>query len=72
MITKNISIEELTERHPFTVQFLSEKGIRCIRCGEPVWGTLEEAAKEKGFGQEQIDKVMDELNRLIAEEKKTF
>lgn len=66
-VTKNISIEELVDRYPIAVGFLSEQGIRCIRCGEPVWGTLEEAALEKGFSQGQIEQVLAKLNRLIAE-----
>lgn len=65
MITKNTAIEELVDKYPAAVQFLSENGIRCIRCGEPVWGTLEEAAREKGFNQEDIDQVVDRLNKLF-------
>lgn len=66
-ITKDISIEELVDRYPLSVAFLSERGIRCIRCGEPVWGTLEEAAMEKGFSHEMIEQVLADLNKLIAE-----
>lgn len=64
MITKAITIEDLVEEYPFSVQYLSEKGIRCIKCGEPIWGTLEEACKEKGFEDEQIDLFVKELNAL--------
>lgn len=64
MITKAITIEDLVEEYPFSVQYLSEKGIRCIKCGEPIWGTLEEACKEKGFEDEQIDLFVKELNTL--------
>ena len=48
MITKEITIEELVEKIPNSVKYLMEKGIKCIACGEPIWGTLEEAALEKG------------------------
>ena len=68
MIERSINIDELVSRYPVSVQFLSEKGIRCIRCGEPVWGTLETAAKEKGFTDKQINEVLDNLNRLIAQQ----
>lgn len=54
-ITKDILIEDLIEKYPFSITFLMEYGIRCLRCGEPVWGTLEIAAKEKGFSDEQIE-----------------
>ena len=65
-IRKNITIEELVETVPESVDYLSKKGIRCIMCGEPIWGTLEEAAQEKGFSDEEIDQVVQELNDLAA------
>lgn len=64
MITKDISIEELIEEIPASVKYLSEKGIKCIACGEPIWGTLEDAAKEKGFSDIEIEKFVEEINRL--------
>lgn len=65
MITRQTAIEELVNSYPSTVQVLSEKGIRCIRCGEPVWGTLEEAAMEKGFDDDYIDNLVKGLNELV-------
>ena len=64
-ITKEITIEELVEIIPESVRYLMEKGIKCIACGEPIWGTLEEAAKEKGFDENQIDQFVIDLNELI-------
>ena len=64
-ITKDIYIEELVERLPESVSYLSEKGIKCIACGEPIWGTLEEAAKEKGFNEDEIRLFVRELDELL-------
>lgn len=64
-ITKEIEIEELVEILPDAVTYLMEKGIRCLRCGEPIWGTLENAAKEKGFNDEQIENFVKELNEML-------
>jgi len=64
MITKIITIEDLTEDYPKSVKYLADKGIRCIKCGEPIWGTLEEACLEKDFTQEAIELVVKELNEL--------
>ncbi len=64
MITKEIYIEELVERLPSSVNFLREKGLVCILCGEPVWGTLEQLAKQKGFSDEEIASLLIELNNL--------
>lgn len=63
-ITKEIEIEDLVKEIPDAVVYLMEKGIRCLRCGEPIWGTLENAAKEKGFSDKEISKFVNDLNNL--------
>lgn len=68
MITKDIEIEDLVSKYPFSVRYLSQHGIRCIACGEPIWGTLEEAAKEKGFDDTQIEGFLSELNEIANKE----
>ncbi len=64
MIDRNITIEDLVDDYPSAVGYLSEKGIRCIKCGEPIWGTLKEACIEKGFDDKQIEIFVKELNEL--------
>ncbi len=66
MIDEKISIEELVEILPASVTYLSKKGIKCIACGEPIWGTLEEAAREKGFGEDEIIEFVRELNQIYV------
>ena len=67
MITKDITIEELVRTHPKSVRYLMEKGIKCLACGEPVWGTLESSAMEKGFNEKQIEEVVEALNKIVME-----
>jgi iron-sulfur cluster repair protein YtfE (RIC family) len=67
MIDKDILIEDLVREVPGAVTYLMKKNIKCLACGEPVWGTLEEAAKKKGFSGEEIDVFVKELNELAAE-----
>ncbi|MBI3193183.1 MAG: DUF1858 domain-containing protein [Ignavibacteriae bacterium] len=64
MIEKTILIEDLVRELPQSVTYLMERGIRCLRCGEPVWGTLESAAKEKGLSDSRIEKFVEDLNAL--------
>jgi methionine synthase II (cobalamin-independent) len=64
-ITKDILIEDLVNMFPESVSYLMEKGIRCLRCGEPIWGTLESAAKEKGFKEQDILIFVKDLNELM-------
>ncbi len=61
-ITKDISIEDLIIQKPSSIKYLMDKGIRCLVCGEPIWGTLESAAKEKGFDDKEIQIIVNELN----------
>ena len=63
-INKDVEIEDLIVLIPDSVVFLMEQGIRCLRCGEPIWGTLEAAAKEKGFTEQEIDNFVIQINNL--------
>jgi methionine synthase II (cobalamin-independent) len=63
-IDRTTLIEEITEKYPELIGPLREHGIVCIRCGEPIWGTLEEVAREKGI--EDIDRLVTEMNRMIS------
>ena len=63
-ITKETEIEDLVKLIPNSVVYLMEKGIRCLRCGEPIWGSLESAAKEKGFSDKDIVNFVKDLNSL--------
>lgn len=63
-ITKDIHIEDLVQLKPGIVMYLADRGIKCIACGEPIWGTLEDAAREKGFSDEELAAVVKELNNL--------
>ena len=69
-ITKDITIEDLVEGVPQSVKYLMYKGIKCIACGEPIWGTLEDAAKEKGFTDADIEKFVNELQEFADDPSK--
>ncbi len=62
-VTLETQIEDLVQKFPEAVGFLTRKGIRCIRCGEPLWCTLGELLKEEGISQSQS--VVDEMNEFL-------
>ena len=66
-ITPDIQIEELAEIYPEAVRFLTKRGIRCIRCGEPIWGTLKELLLEDGV--ENLSLLIDELNVFLQDSR---
>ena len=63
-ITKDITIEDLVSTKVSAVRYLADKGIKCIACGEPIWGTLEQAATERGFSETEIEGFVKDLNEL--------
>ena len=63
MIAQDIYIEDLVQDYPEVIAPLSEMGIICIACGEPVWGTLEELVIKKGLSN--LDEIMIRLNKII-------
>lgn len=63
-VTKDTEIEDLVDNIPDSVSYLADHGIRCLRCGEPIWGTLEEAAKEKDFDDKKISEFVNDLQAL--------
>jgi hypothetical protein len=67
-IVPGISIEELLDRYPGSVRLLIEKGLPCLVCGEPSWGTLEELAREKGWDEQAISQLVEEMNRKFSRE----
>ncbi|NOX38757.1 MAG: DUF1858 domain-containing protein [Calditrichaeota bacterium] len=66
-IKPDTTIEEIVQKYPELVRPLMEYGIKCIACGEPVWGTLEENAREKGI--ENLDEILQKLNQLVMQKE---
>ena len=62
-IQPQTTIEEIVETCPQLIGPLRDLGIVCIRCGEPIWGTLEEIAQEKGI--KDIDSIVKTLNQVL-------
>ena len=63
LIERDTPIEDIVVV-PGAVAYLARRNVRCLRCGEPIWGTLAEAALEKGYDEEDIDTFVRELNLM--------
>ncbi len=64
MVYKDMTIEELVEKYPQTIRPLSEMGVNCVVCGEPLWGTIEENIESKGLTD--LDGIITKLNEIIS------
>jgi hypothetical protein len=65
-IDRTTTIEELVDGVPGVVSYLINEGLACIVCGEPVWGTLGEMAHEKGRTDEEIGRLVADMNRTLV------
>ena len=64
-VTQDMPIEDLVHKYPEAVGFLTRKGIRCIRCGEPLWCTLGELLEEENIADPQ--NITDELDGFLSD-----
>lgn len=64
-VVKEMLIEDIVREFPNLVPVLRDLGITCIQCGEPLWGTLEENARDRGITD--MDGLTGTLNRHIDE-----
>ena len=64
-ITKKDEIEFILKGIPEALPYLMKKGVCGISCGEPSWGILESAAKEKEFTDAEVDGIVEDLNNIL-------
>ena len=67
MITPDILMEDLVSDYPQVVPLLVRRGVVCIQCGEPVWGTLGEAIERAGLEDREF--MLNELDKMTAVSK---
>jgi hybrid cluster-associated redox disulfide protein len=66
-ITKDTNIGQMVKEHPETIKVLAENNFGCIGCSIAHQETIGEGAKAHGLSDEQIDKLIDDLNNSIKE-----
>jgi hypothetical protein len=64
-IDADINIEDLVKEFPSSVQWLRERGIICIICGEPVWGSLKELLSASGKNDIEIQQITSEIKEAF-------
>ena len=62
MITRDMFVEDMLIDYPESNQFFLDKGLRCLKCGEAYWGSVEEFLEES-----KVDEIDENLpaDRLI-------
>ncbi len=62
MITRDMKIGEICRKYPETVPVLKRFGLECLECQIAELESLEHGA---GVHKVDVDKLLDELNRII-------
>ncbi len=68
-VTLDQWIEDILRKYPDSQDFLSKRGIVCVMCGEPVWGSLDEQMDEKGFDDAKKKQLLESLNEFLEIQK---
>lgn len=74
-ITKDVLIAEILaenpEKAPILAETLMDFGIHCVGCGAAAFETLEQGVLGHGFSEADLDKLVEELNKIanIKEDK---
>ncbi|MGV8086506.1 MAG: DUF1858 domain-containing protein [Candidatus Woesearchaeota archaeon] len=69
LINKNMMIADVANMHPDVVPILLENGLHCIGCGASEFETIEEGFLGHGISNSEIDKIVDDINNFIRDNK---
>lgn len=71
-IHRQMTIEHILSMFPHKAQRLSQEitnaGLHCVGCGAATWETLEGGMYGHGMNDAQIDRLVERLNNLLAEQ----
>lgn len=65
-IDRKMNLGELVQLYPELVPvLLKDYGLHCAGCFAASFDTLEEGARVHGYGDEEIDKMVKRMNKLV-------
>ena len=71
-ITRQMTIDELFAKFPQKAQklahILSKAGLQCVGCSASTWETIESGVLRHGYGEEQLLKLLNDLNKVLEEQ----
>lgn len=63
-ITKDMTIGEIVQNYPETIEVLFEAGMGCLGCAIARFENLEQGAMAHGI---DVDALVDELNKVVSQ-----
>ncbi|MCP8322713.1 MAG: DUF1858 domain-containing protein [Candidatus Methylarchaceae archaeon HK02M2] len=65
-VYKDMTFGELLHSYPQAGMILMRYGLHCIGCHIGVMETIEQGAKAHGLSDDDIDKMIEEINKEVA------
>ena len=62
VVSKDMLIGELVQAFPHATDILLKHGVHCVGCGGAYMETLQEGLMGHGMSEEEVDKVVDQIN----------
>jgi len=69
-ITRQIKFDQLLTQCPEAAEVLARYGFHCLGCVLASLETLEEGARAHGLSDEEIDRLVAEINQLLEKQSK--
>ncbi|MBD3167306.1 hypothetical protein GF324_11955 [bacterium] len=69
-ITREMDLEDVARVSPKAIGSMTRREIVCIQCGTPLWKTVEEAMRDSGVKEEEIDALIDTINNEVEQRVK--
>ncbi len=69
MITKDMNIREIVQKHPIAAEVMFKYGLHCVGCHVAQWETLEQGCQAHAMSTEKIDEMVKEINEAVEKQK---
>jgi hybrid cluster-associated redox disulfide protein len=66
-IKKEMSFSEILQKYPETAPIMLKYGLHCIGCHAAAFETLEQGCTAHGMKEEDIEKMLKEMNQAIKD-----
>ncbi len=67
-ISKEMALGEMVSKYPDTGPIMLKYGLHCVGCHVAAYETIEQGAKAHGMTDEDIDKMLEEMNKAVEKD----
>ncbi len=71
-VTKDMTMGDIVQKYPAAIEVMLANGLHCIGCHVSYWETLEQGTLGHGISEEQMNKMIDDINKTISESVSTI